>query len=148
MLIPEDDSFLFSRRIMSEMSEHPIYYGGDYNPEQWPSAVWRADIELMQRAKVSFVSVGIFSWSALEPRQGEFEPGWLDEVMDLLGDAGIAVDLATATAAPPARLPTASASTPPAGPTPTPQPSSGPRSRSIHPDGPECKSARQPSGRA
>lgn len=78
-----------------------IGFGGDYNPEQWPSAVWRADIELMQRAKVSFVSVGIFSWSALEPRQGDFEPGWLDEVMDLLGDAGIAVDLATATAAPP-----------------------------------------------
>ncbi|HRB99365.1 MAG TPA: beta-galactosidase, partial [Dermatophilaceae bacterium] len=78
-----------------------IGFGGDYNPEQWPSAVWREDIELMRRAKVSFVSVGIFSWSALEPRQGDFEPGWLDEVMDLLGDAGIAVDLATATAAPP-----------------------------------------------
>ena len=37
----------------------------------------------------------------LEPRPGEYDFGWLDQVIGLLHDAGIAVDLATPTAAPP-----------------------------------------------
>lgn len=78
-----------------------IAFGGDYNPEQWPRATWREDIELMRRARVSFVTLGVFSWSWLEPAKGEYDFGWLDEVMDLLHEAGIAVDLATATATPP-----------------------------------------------
>jgi beta-galactosidase len=41
--------------------------GGDYNPEQWPRPVWDEDVALMQRANISFVSLGIFSWSWLEP---------------------------------------------------------------------------------
>ena len=75
--------------------------GGDYNPEQWPRPVWDEDIELMQRANISFVSLGIFSWSWLEPAKGEYEFEWLDTIMDKLHAGGIAVDLATATATPP-----------------------------------------------
>lgn len=77
-----------------------VALGGDYNPEQWPREVWPQDVDLMQQAGVTFVSLGIFSWSALEPAPGQFEPGWLDEIMGLLQDGGIAVDLATATASP------------------------------------------------
>jgi Beta-galactosidase len=55
----------------------------------------------MQAAGVNLVSVGIFSWALLEPVPGRFEFGWLDRVLDLLHDGGIAVDLATATASPP-----------------------------------------------
>ena len=75
--------------------------GGDYNPEQWPRPVWDEDIELMQRANISFVSLGIFSWSWLEPAKGEYEFEWLDTILDKLHAGGIAVDLATATATPP-----------------------------------------------
>ena len=78
-----------------------LAYGGDYNPEQWPEEVWEQDVVLMRRAGVTLVSVGIFSWGMLEPRPGEFEFGWLDKVLGLLHDAGIAVDLGTPTAAPP-----------------------------------------------
>jgi beta-galactosidase len=78
-----------------------LAYGGDYNPEQWPEEVWEQDATLMRRAGVTLVSVGIFSWGMLEPRPGEFEFGWLDKVLGLLHDAGIAVDLGTPTAAPP-----------------------------------------------
>lgn len=78
-----------------------VAFGGDYNPEQWPRDTWTDDIELMRQAKVSFVTLGVFSWSWLEPAKGEYEFGWLDEIMDRLGEAGIAVDLATATATPP-----------------------------------------------
>ncbi|MFI7592776.1 beta-galactosidase [Micromonospora sp. NPDC049359] len=78
-----------------------IYFGGDYNPEQWPEQTWSEDVELMRRAGVNLVSVGIFSWARLEPHPGRFEFGWLDRVLDLLHDGGIQVDLATATASPP-----------------------------------------------
>jgi beta-galactosidase len=78
-----------------------IAFGGDYNPEQWPESVWPEDVALMRAAGVSMVTVGVFSWALLERRAGEFDFGWLDRVFDLLHDAGIAVDLATATASPP-----------------------------------------------
>ncbi|HEX8498720.1 MAG TPA: beta-galactosidase [Actinomycetales bacterium] len=78
-----------------------LLLGGDYNPEQWPREVWPEDVALMREAGVGFVSLGIFSWSALEPEQGRFEFGWLDEIMGLLHEGGIAVDLGTATASPP-----------------------------------------------
>ena len=61
-----------------------LCYGGDYNPEQWPEEVWAEDVELMRRAGVNLVSVGIFAWSRLEPREGEYEFGWLDRVLDRL----------------------------------------------------------------
>lgn len=78
-----------------------IAYGGDYNPEQWPREVRREDVELMGEAGVNLVSVAIFAWATLEPREGEYDFGWLDEVMDDLAEAGIKVALATATASPP-----------------------------------------------
>ena len=78
-----------------------IAFGGDYNPEQWPRATWAEDMALMKAAGVSFVTLGVFSWSWLEPAPGDYDFGWLDEAMDLLDGAGIAVDLATATATPP-----------------------------------------------
>ena len=76
-------------------------FGGDYNPEQWPQATRLEDIELMVEAGVNIVSVAIFAWATLEPAEGEYEFGWLDETMDRLHAAGIRVALATATASPP-----------------------------------------------
>ncbi|MEV6369625.1 beta-galactosidase [Micromonospora musae] len=78
-----------------------ILFGGDYNPEQWPEETWAEDVQLMRRAGVNLVSVGIFSWALLEPTPGRYEFGWLDRVLDLLHDGGVDVDLATATASPP-----------------------------------------------
>lgn len=78
-----------------------IAMGCDYNPEQWPREVWREDVALMREAGVGFVTLGVFSWALLEPAPGRFEFGWLDEVLGLLHEGGIAVDMATATASPP-----------------------------------------------
>lgn len=78
-----------------------IAYGGDYNAEQWPEEVWPRDVALMREAGVNLVTVGVFSWALLEPAPGAYEFGWLDRLLDLLHDGGIAVDLATPTAAPP-----------------------------------------------
>lgn len=79
-----------------------LRYGGDYNPEQWPREVWLEDIALMKQAGVNLVSVGIFSWALLEPREGEYDFGFLDDLLGLLHDADIDVDLATPTTVPPA----------------------------------------------
>jgi beta-galactosidase len=76
-------------------------YGADYNPEQWPAGTWAEDTKLMQEAGVNIVSLGIFAWAQLEKQPGEFDFGWLDEVMDRLHEAGVSVCLATATASPP-----------------------------------------------
>ncbi|MEU7823610.1 beta-galactosidase [Catellatospora sp. NPDC049133] len=78
-----------------------LAYGADYNPEQWPREVWRDDVRLMREAGVNIVSLGIFSWAKLQPAENTWRFDWLDEVMGLLYDNGIAVDLATATASPP-----------------------------------------------
>jgi beta-galactosidase len=82
-------------------------YGGDYNPEQWDRDVWARDVELMRDAGVNLATIGVFSWALLEPQRGAFAFGWLDDVLDMLHDAGIQVDLATATASPPPWLTTA-----------------------------------------
>ncbi|GAA2788751.1 beta-galactosidase [Saccharopolyspora taberi] len=78
-----------------------VAYGGDYNPEQWPREVWQEDVRLMREAGVSMVTVGIFGWALVEPRPGEFDFGWFDEVLDLLAGGGIAASVATMTASPP-----------------------------------------------
>lgn len=81
-----------------------IRFGGDYNPDQWPSAVWDEDVALMRGAHVTTATVGVFSWGRLEPRPGEYDVAWLDDVLDRLHAGGIRVLLATATASPPAWL--------------------------------------------
>ncbi|GGJ57683.1 beta-galactosidase [Deinococcus roseus] len=79
-----------------------MLFGGDYNPEQWSEDVWQQDVELMKEAGVNLVSVAIFGWARLEPVEGQYDFDWLDRVLDLLHANGISVNLATATASPPA----------------------------------------------
>ncbi|MFF2331394.1 MULTISPECIES: beta-galactosidase [unclassified Streptomyces] len=79
-------------------------YGGDYNPEQWSEEVRREDVTLMREAGVTLVTVGVFAWGALEPQEDVFDFGWLDDLLERLHEAGIGVDLATPTAAPPSWL--------------------------------------------
>jgi beta-galactosidase len=78
-----------------------IWYGGDYNPEQWPEEVWDDDVRLMRRAGVNLATVGVFSWARIQPDEGVFDYDWLDRVIDKLHAGGVAVDLATGTASPP-----------------------------------------------
>ncbi|ORT56776.1 beta-galactosidase [Streptomyces sp. CB03238] len=78
-----------------------LLFGGDYNPEQWPEETWQDDVRLMKDAGVNSITLGVFSWSRLEPRPGARDFGWLDRLMDLLHAHGIGVVLATPTASPP-----------------------------------------------
>ena len=78
-----------------------IAYGGDYNPDQWSEDVWDDDVRLMKQAGVNTVAVAIFSWDRIQPEENRWDFGWLDRIIDKLGKAGIAVDLASATATAP-----------------------------------------------
>lgn len=81
-----------------------LLHGADYNPEQWlesPDVLIR-DVEMMKEARCNVMSVGIFSWSALEPEEGHFTFGWMDQVLDKLHENGISVFLATPSGARPA----------------------------------------------
>ena len=83
--MPENPSFVPGPQFDGWLTGvEQIGYGGDYNPEQWPEEVWAEDVRLMNEAGVNLVSLGIFSWALLEPREGEFDFGWLDRVIGLL----------------------------------------------------------------
>ena len=73
-----------------------IAYGGDYNPDQWSEDVWDEDVRLMKQAGVNTVAVAIFSWDRIQPEENRWDFGWLDRIIDKLGKAGIAGDLASA----------------------------------------------------
>lgn len=72
-------------------------HGGDYNPDQWLDApeILEKDIELMKRAHINCVSVGIFSWARLEPSEGVYDFDWLEKIINHLYENGIYTILAT-----------------------------------------------------
>jgi beta-galactosidase len=88
-----------------------MYFGVDYHPEQWvypyggtaekPESSWERDAELMVKAGINVVRMGEFIWGISEPEEEKTDFTWLRRSMDILGQAGIQVVLATPTAAPP-----------------------------------------------
>ena len=78
-----------------------IAFGGDYNPDQWSEETWDDDVRLMKKAGVNTVALAIFSWDRIQPQENRWDFVWLDRIIDKLGKAGIATDLASATATAP-----------------------------------------------
>ena len=81
-------------------------HGGDYNPEQWLDRpdILEEDVRLMKKAGMNSATVGVFSWFALEPREGEYHFEWLGDIIDRLYENGIYTVLATPSGARPAWL--------------------------------------------
>ncbi|MEN2983654.1 MAG: beta-galactosidase [Dictyoglomaceae bacterium] len=78
-----------------------IWYGGDYNPEQWEKEVWKEDIRLFKLANINIATVNVFSWSLIQPAEDKYDFSQLDEIIDLLWNNGIYICLATSTASQP-----------------------------------------------
>ena len=91
---------------MPELLLNKPAHGGDYNPDQWLDypEILAKDIELMKKACVDLVSVGIFAWAKIEPEEGIYDTDWLEEIIDNLYSNGISVLLATPSGARPAWL--------------------------------------------
>lgn len=87
-------------KLLTENSRG-IAFGGDYNPDQWSEETWDDDVRLMKKAGVNTVALAIFSWDRIQPQENRWDFGWLDRIIDKLGKAGIATDLASATATAP-----------------------------------------------
>ncbi|MFN3699145.1 MAG: beta-galactosidase, partial [Dictyoglomus sp.] len=78
-----------------------IWYGGDYNPEQWSKDIWQEDIRLFKLANINIATVNVFSWSLLQPSEDEYDFSLLDEIIEKLYENGIYICLATSTASQP-----------------------------------------------
>ncbi|MFY0595013.1 MAG: beta-galactosidase [Cognatishimia sp.] len=75
--------------------------GTCYYPEHWDRKMWAEDARRMVDAGLTWVRIGEFAWSRIEPREGEFHWDWLDDAIEVLGAAGLKVVLGTPTATPP-----------------------------------------------
>ncbi|MCS7057821.1 MAG: beta-galactosidase [Meiothermus sp.] len=72
-----------------------------YYPEHWPRERWAEDARRMRELGLTYVRIGEFAWSCIEPEPGRFTWTWLDEAIETLGQAGLKVVLGTPTATPP-----------------------------------------------
>ncbi|HEX2927809.1 MAG TPA: beta-galactosidase [Ruminiclostridium sp.] len=79
-----------------------VFYGGDYNPDQWPEEIWNEDMRLFKTAGVNIITLPVFSWAKLQPSEDTYNFEWLDKVLDLAAKNNIYACLATPTAAQPA----------------------------------------------
>ncbi len=95
----------FSQEALPAAARKPaLLLGAAWYPEQWPESRWDADLALMQAAHINFVRVGEFAWSSMEPKEGDFELGWMERAVRAAEKHGIAVVMGTPSAAPPAWL--------------------------------------------
>lgn len=78
-----------------------IWYGGDYNPEQWGKEVWREDVRLFKLANINIATVNVFSWSLIQPAEDKYDFSQLEEIISMLWNNGIYICFATSTASQP-----------------------------------------------
>ena len=85
------------------MLNNRLLYGGDYNPEQWLDRpdILEKDLEMLKETGCNTVTLGVFSWSTLEPEEGVFHFLWLEDIVQKLYENGIYTILATPSAARP-----------------------------------------------
>ncbi len=81
-----------------------VYFGGDYNPDQWDEATIDEDMRLFKQAGINLVVLPVFSWAKLEPEENVYRFEWLDRLMDKFAEHDLKVGLATPTTAQPAWL--------------------------------------------
>ncbi len=84
------------------VGEQKLYYGTAYYPETWPEEAVDQDIVRMKELNMNVMRMAEFSWSKMEPEEGQYNFIWLHRVVDKLHANGISVILGTPTATPPA----------------------------------------------
>ena len=72
-----------------------------YYPEQWDDGLWEEDARRMAALGLTWVRIGEFAWTRMEPEAGRLDLDWLDRAIGILGAAGLKVVLGTPTATPP-----------------------------------------------
>ena len=72
-----------------------------YYPEHWPRDLWLSDAADMKALGLTYVRIGEFAWSRIEPARDQFSFNWLDEAIDILAGADLKIVFGTPTATPP-----------------------------------------------
>ncbi|MEM8978056.1 MAG: beta-galactosidase [Pseudomonadota bacterium] len=75
--------------------------GTCYYPEHWDESLWAEDAQRMIEAGLTWVRIGEFAWSRIEPEPGQYRWDWLDRAIEILHEAGLKIILGTPTATPP-----------------------------------------------
>lgn len=83
-----------------------MQYGVSYYPEHKTSKEMEQDIRLIIESGINTVRMGEFAWCRMEPREGEYQFKWLEEIVERFGNAGIRSIICTPTACPPVWLTT------------------------------------------
>ncbi|MEO0943508.1 MAG: beta-galactosidase [Pseudomonadota bacterium] len=83
------------------MTSYTRTLGTCYYPEHWPREIWEEDARRMAELGLTWVRIGEFAWSRLEPSEGDYRFDWLDDAIAVLQAAGLKVVLGTPTATPP-----------------------------------------------
>ncbi|WOZ40215.1 beta-galactosidase [Paenibacillus polymyxa] len=83
-----------------------VFYGGDYNPEQWDEATHQEDLRMFRQAGIDIATLNVFSWAKIQSDEITYHFEWLDQLIDNLYESDIFVCLATSTAAHPAWMAT------------------------------------------
>ncbi|WP_246002273.1 beta-galactosidase [Allorhizocola rhizosphaerae] len=79
-----------------------MWFGGDYNPEQWSKDVWDQDYRLFDEARIDTLTVGVFSWALTQPAPDVYDFTTLDGIVERALAEGRNICLATGTGAHPA----------------------------------------------
>ena len=72
-----------------------IAHGADYYPEQWLDRpeILEADLEMMVKARVNLVTLGVFAWAMEEPEEGAATAEYAVVLVAATGFAAILVAL-------------------------------------------------------
>lgn len=79
-----------------------MFYGGDYNPEQWDHETHLEDLRMFKMAGIDMATINVFSWALIQPDEVTYNFEYLDQLIDRLYENGVYICLATSTAAHPA----------------------------------------------
>ncbi|OMF17178.1 beta-galactosidase [Paenibacillus amylolyticus] len=79
-----------------------MFYGGDYNPEQWDHETHLEDLRMFQLAGIDIATINVFSWALIQPDEVTYHFEELDQLINRLYENGVYICLATSTAAHPA----------------------------------------------
>lgn len=83
------------------MNNESLSLGVCYYPEQWDRGLWKEDLERMRALGIRVIRVGEFTWSLMEPREGEYDFSLFDSFLELAEATEMKVIFCTPTATPP-----------------------------------------------
>ncbi|MDZ7613123.1 MAG: beta-galactosidase [Flavobacteriaceae bacterium] len=78
--------------------ENLMSLGIYYYPEHWDKSEWERDIKNISEIGFEFIHIAEFAWVDMEPKEGEYNFEWLDEVIGLAAKYRLKVILGTPTA--------------------------------------------------